>query len=118
MTPYVAPSWSWASTHSQVDTWRPEGTEQPKREIFWIEVVDIQIDLASSEAFGAVTDARLQVACQLLWNAQLELVQGVTTESRIILEEVTTKCFVSIDYLPSEFEQYPFELFVLPVFGK
>lgn len=68
VTPYQAPTWSWASVNGHIEyAGNPDEDASPSfNPEFYIQVHDIDVQYRTANIFGQVTGARIRISCEYL----------------------------------------------------
>jgi hypothetical protein len=100
--PWRAPSWSWASTDSEVvlPTKAKMGMSQ-----LYVKLQDVQVKLAGRDPFGGAITASLRLRATALIFAKI-VINGIFEKSTFIVAGQSVDCWVNMDYTCEVFERF------------
>jgi hypothetical protein len=96
-TVYIAPTWSWASVIGALS--RRLQSYKMKRTTLWIAVLDVKLQPAGHDPFGALVGGTLQLKCKALLSAHISPHKNLIKSGQIVFShgEVVTNCFMYLD---------------------
>jgi hypothetical protein len=113
-SPYIAPTWSWASINGAIEnSYNEKSSEGP----LCIQALDVQVKHASHDIFGAISAANLRLLCKYLFRGIILADSGSSATKTVIqFADKKVVAYISFDCLSID-KYHRSEACVLPIEG-